>query len=117
MGLPRMSFLSIVENQPSKDPAAKYGAIISHKVKDYDAWKPVFDEHGAKRTEASVVGHSVAQDPANAKQVTVWLEATDLEKLKAFFAGKDLKAAMKTAGVRGAPTITIVELGEMKSYQ
>ena len=117
IGLPRITLLTLVENQPADDPTAKYGAIVTHRVKDYDAWKPVFDDHAAKRTEASVVGHAVGQDPGNSHMVTVWLHATDLEKLQAFLASKDLKTAMKSAGVRGAPTITVVEVGERKSFQ
>lgn len=116
-GLPRITLLTTVENEGTHDPAAKYGAIVQHKVKDYDAFKPVFDDGASLRTAASVVGHAVGQDPANAKQVTVWLQATDLEKLKAFLESKELKGKMKEAGVRGAPTITIVELGERKFYQ
>lgn len=117
IGLPRISLVSIVENQQSHDPAAKFGAVVQHRVKDYDAWKPVFDEHASIRTGASIVGHAVTQDVANPHMVTVWVQATDLEKLKGFFASKDLKGAMKKAGVRGAPTITIVETTEFKSYQ
>ncbi len=113
IGLPRISRMTIIENQGSHDPAAKYGALITHRVKDYDAWKPVFDENAAKRTEASVVGGSVNQDPDNSHMVHVWLQATDVEKLNAFLASKDLKAG----GVRGAPTITVVELVDMKVYQ
>jgi hypothetical protein len=117
IGLPAIRMLSLVENQPTQDPAAKYGAFVEHKVKDYDAWKPVFDEHATMRAGASIVGHAVAQDPANAKQVYVWVQATDLAKLQAFIASKDLKTAMKNAGVRGAPKITVVEVIDRKMYQ
>ena len=117
VGAPTISLLNIVENEPSHDAAAKYGAIVTHKVADYDGFKAVFDDSADIMTAASIVGHSVAQDATNPNLVTVWVEATDLDKLKAFLNGKDIKAKMKEAGVKGPPTITVVETGEMKFYQ
>lgn len=81
------------------------GSVVTHKVKDYDAWKKAFDEHVQVRKDASIVGHGLMRDATNDKIVSLWLPATDEAKLKAFFESKELKAKMKEAGVVGAPTI------------
>jgi hypothetical protein len=31
--------------------------IVQHTVRDYDAWKPVFDEHESIRTKYGAKGH------------------------------------------------------------
>jgi len=84
-------------------PAA--AAVVIHSVKDYDAWKPVFDGDVGARKAASALGESLMRGLDDDKVVAIYMPATDLEKLKAFAADPALKAKMKEAGVKGKPTI------------
>jgi hypothetical protein len=33
--------------------------IVEHRVRDFEAWKPLFDEHGAVRRKYGATGHVV----------------------------------------------------------
>lgn len=90
-------------------PQPPFGATVTHKVKDYDAWKTAFDADLAARKEAGILGHGVMRDVTNDKTVSVWLPAADEAKLKAFLADKALKDKMKAAGVQGKPEVLVMK--------
>ena len=91
-----------VVEQPKLATAA---AVVTHRVKDYDAWKKGFDEHATARKEAGVIGHQVSRGVKDPSLVVVYLAADDKAKLEAMFADKALAEAMKKNGVIGKPTI------------
>lgn len=99
---------------PTEPQMPPYGVIVTHKVKDFDAWKTVFDAHQAARKDAGILGHGLMRDASNDKIVTLWLPATDEAKLKAFLASKELKDRMKEAGVQGKPETVITKPNTMK---
>lgn len=78
--------------------------MVTHKVKDWDAWKKEFDSHKQARLDAGladrVVGHSIDDN----HMVRIVFAITDMAKAKAFMASKDLKDKMAAAGVEGPPT-------------
>ncbi len=82
-------------------------ALVIHQVKDFDAWKKVFDEDQPARKEAGVVGEGVMRGADNDKLVAIYMPASDQAKLKAFLESKDLKDKMKAAGVKGKPTVYV----------
>jgi quinol monooxygenase YgiN len=92
---------------PPPAPMPMFGAAVSHKVKDFDAWKTAFDADLEARKAAGFVAQGVMQGIDDPKLVTIWLAVTDVEKAKVFFADKALKEKMKTAGVQGKPEIHI----------
>ena len=89
---------------PAPQPPA-FAAVVIHTVKDYDAWKPVFEGDVEARKAAGILGNSLMRGLDNDKQVGIFLPASDIEKLKAFSASKELKDKMKEAGVKGKPTV------------
>lgn len=96
------------ELPPAPTPAAappQFAAIVAFKVKDFEAWKVGFEAHADMRKQAGIVGHEIMRGADDPKLVVVYAPATDAEKLQAFFASADLKAAMKNSGVVGKPTI------------
>ena len=78
---------------------------ITHKVKDYDAWKKEFDSHKADRMAAGLQDRAISYEMGNKNMVTVVFQINDMEKAKAFMSSKDLKDKMAAAGVEGAPMI------------
>jgi hypothetical protein len=84
-----------------------YAAVVIHEVKDFDAWKPVFDSHIEARKQAGVLGEGVMRGVDNDKLVMVYLPASDPEKVKALVESKELKDKMKEGGVKGKPTVLI----------
>ena len=82
--------------------------FVRHKVRDYTAWRKVYDEFDATRSRAGVRGHAVYCDVDDVNDVTAWHDFDDLEAAKALASSKELKSAMKNAGVVGPPTIWFV---------
>ncbi len=84
-------------------------AIVKHKVKDYNAWLPFFQNHKGAREAASLKEERVHRSLADPNDVVVVMRYGDIEKAKAFFTSADLKATMQRAGVLEAPTIYLVD--------
>ena len=78
-------------------------------VGSYDAFRSVFDGHEDMRRMAGVTGKSVYRSLDDPNEITIRLDFSDSDAAKAFASSEKLKAAMKEAGVRSAPTIWFVE--------
>jgi hypothetical protein len=78
--------------------------MVKHRVKDWDAWKKVFDSHKQTRIDAGltdrVISHAVGDD----HEVTLVFAVADLAKAKALASSKELKDKMAEAGVEGPPS-------------
>jgi hypothetical protein len=79
--------------------------IVTHRVKDWDAWKKEFDSHKQSRIDAGLTDRSVGHFVDDTHTVTLVFAINDMEKAKAFMASKDLKDKMAAAGVEGPPTV------------
>ena len=79
--------------------------IINQHVKDYDAWKKVFDSHKQARTDAGMVDRAVSQFIDDPTLVSVVIVINDMKKATDFMNSKDLKDKMAEAGVTGPPDI------------
>ena len=78
-------------------------SIATHPVKDFEAWKIVFDQFEPVRQEsgersAVVLRHSDA--PNMVSVINTW---DTIEIAQAFFAREDLKAGMAEGGVTAPP--------------
>ncbi|MGQ0741411.1 MAG: hypothetical protein ACT4OG_03830 [Alphaproteobacteria bacterium] len=97
------------KESPQTAPAAEMPSaglmVIHHRVADYAKWRPVYDAHKAMRDTAGLDYCEVRQPVGDATDVFVACNMTDVDKAKAFAASKDLKEAMKDAGVMGTPEI------------
>jgi quinol monooxygenase YgiN len=84
-------------------------AVISHTVKDYAAWLPVYDGAESLRAKAGVTGAEVFRDPGDPNRLTIIHRFKTVAAANAFLADPALKAAMVKGGVIGAPS-TIVAI-------
>ena len=78
--------------------------IVTHPVKDFDAWKKVFDEFEQARKEAGELSAIVlrhADDPNVISVLNTW---TTVDAAKAFLASEEIKMGMGEAGVTAPPT-------------
>jgi quinol monooxygenase YgiN len=83
--------------------------VIRHTVRDYGAWRKVYDEVKPMQTAGGVLEESVYQDPANANDVLVLHRFANQAKANAFMSSAPLREAMQRAGVEGQPRIEIFE--------
>lgn len=92
------------------------GLIARHEVKDYRAWRRVYDELEKTRQQRGIIGHAVNQVFGNPKQVVVYHQARDLGTLRAFGESTELKQAMERGGVVGAPDVHFVRSVDVTKY-
>jgi quinol monooxygenase YgiN len=88
------------------DSKEKQWVLVSHKVKDFDAWVKVFDAEGsATRAANGLVDVVLARGIDDPNLVHLVFDITDMAKAKARMSSPDLKKIMMGAGVEGAPKI------------
>lgn len=78
---------------------------IRHKVRDFNAWKPAFDTHRAKRVEAGLTDKQLLRGASDPNEVVILLEAKDVNRARAFSESADLRETMQKAGVADKPDI------------
>jgi len=82
-------------------------AVVSHPVKDFAAWKVMYDGAEQVRQKAGVTGAEVFQDLADPNKIVVIHRFPSLESAKAFLADPGLKEAMMKGGVLAPPTVIL----------
>ena len=91
--------------------------IVQHTVRDYDAWKTVFDEHESVRRRHGATGHTVYRSADDPNEVIVINHFPTREQAEAFAQDPSLGEAMARGGVTGEPRITWAEEAETSDYQ
>lgn len=79
--------------------------ILDFKVKDYDAWKKVFDGDHQQRINAGMADRAISEVNGNPNEVSLVIAISDLKKTEDFMHSKELKHRMDSAGVIGTPDI------------
>ena len=91
--------------------------VVHHRVRDYGAWKAVFDEHEASRREHGGIEIRVYRDIHDPNRVIVHNDFPSEEAARGFLEDPSLKEAMARAGVEGEPGISFIERAERKVYE
>ena len=82
-------------------------AVVSHPVKDYAAWRVVYDGAEPIRKKAGVTGAEVFHDPKDPKMMVIIHRFPTIEAAQAFLGDPGLKAAMEKGGVTAAPSVVM----------
>ena len=90
--------------------------VVFHHVRDYDAWKPVFDEHEGVRRSHGELEHRVYRGVDNLNRVIVHNDFPSEDAARAFMADPSLLGAMERAGVTDEPWLGLIEQLEQKRY-
>ena len=90
--------------------------IVEHHVADYDAWYPVFIEHGDVRRKHGATGHAVYRTVADPNEVVVVNQFATREGAEGFMTDPSLPDVMHRAGVDSAPKIWLVSEADVTSY-
>ncbi len=78
---------------------------VHHMVKDYIAWRKLFDDMTSMRTGYGCTGHQVYQSPSNPNEVTILTHWNNIDQAKSYATSNDLKESMKNAGVVSQPDV------------
>lgn len=101
---PNVEFLHVIRFNAAANE--KQWVIVTHKVKDFDAWVKVYDGEGtAKRASEGMVDVLMARGTDDANVVQLVFDITDPAKAKAAIFSDDKKKLMMSAGVIGKPKI------------
>ena len=79
-------------------------SITTHPVKDFGAWKSIFDQFESIRKETGERRAVILQHADDPNMVTIINTWDTIETAQAFFSQEELKAAMGEAGVTVPPT-------------
>ena len=82
--------------------------LIQHKVKDFAAWKKIFDSVADLRSAGGELSAQVFRDASNPDSLTIINKWNSLENAQKFAHSPELKAAMEKAGVEGPPNISFL---------
>jgi hypothetical protein len=90
--------------------------IVTHKVRDYRVWKPVFDESEELRHQYGLRNGWIARNPEDANLLTVVLHCEDTNRARQFMNLPNLRDAMQRSGVEGEPKVCLLEqVAEIKA--
>ena len=79
--------------------------FVRHTVADYKAWRKIYDDFAPIQKANGVEAQAVYQAADNPNDITVTHNFATREAAQAFVKNDELKKAMHSAGVVGAPTI------------
>ena len=113
-GRPTFQYVEVVmdDNSPIEQTNR---LMVTHKVKDWDAWKKEFDDHKQTRIDSGLIDRGLGHDIDDPHDVSIVFAVTDMQKAKAFIQSKDLKDKMEKAGVVGKPTFFFYDI--VQRYQ
>jgi quinol monooxygenase YgiN len=83
--------------------------VVLHRVRDYRAWRQVYDEFEPVQKAGGVIAESVYQAKDDPNNVLVLHSFDTMAAAEAFVAKPELRDAMQKAGVEGAPRIEYFE--------
>jgi len=83
--------------------------LIRHKVNDYAAWKPFFDNHSATRASYGSQGARVFRNADDASEVIMLVAVDDLDRARELLGSDDLREKMAEAGVSDQPDVYLLD--------
>jgi len=105
-GKPIFAYVDVIRHDAAKT-AQKDRLMITHKVKDFDAWLKVYDAEGkAKRMEYGLTDRALGRGVDDPNMIYTVFVISDMAKAKARLASEELKKLMTDAGVEGQPELT-----------
>jgi quinol monooxygenase YgiN len=81
--------------------------VIRHHVRDYAAWRKVYDEVEPLRAQYGCIAQRVMRLPDDGNELFVTHDFSSAEQAGSFAHDPALREAMDRAGVEGAPRIEI----------
>jgi hypothetical protein len=82
--------------------------ITHHRVKDYAAWRPIYDGDAARRRSAGIRDWRVAHSPSDPNDIYMIWEVEDPSAVQRMVNDPGLKEQMEKAGVISPPEAFLV---------
>ena len=91
--------------------------VMNEKVRNFEAWKSIFDAGEALRTRHGCTGHVIYRSDDAANDLTIQLQFPSRKAADAFIADPDLAANRKRAGVETDPVVRHLHEAETALYR
>ena len=83
--------------------------FVQHSVKDYEAWKSVFDSVSDLRRRNGEKSYQILRQENGSTNLVALFEWDNLDNARKYASSPELKAAMERAGVTSKPEIMFLE--------
>ena len=83
--------------------------ILSHRVKDFEAWKPAYEADKARRDAAGLTEIAVGRKSGDPELVYMIWDAADPSALQQMVSDPALQKVMQEAGVISTPELVLLE--------
>lgn len=84
-------------------------SVVLHRVRDYDAWRQVYDSVADMQKAGGVTREAVYRLSGDPNNVLVLHWFDSMEAAESFFNSPELQGAMQRAGVEGMPRIELYD--------
>ncbi len=84
--------------------------LIIHEVKDYDAWKTIFDQARGIRQKAGEISYQLLKYDTHANHIVHFSQWSSLDNARRFFESKELIEIRNKAGVKAPEFIYLDEI-------
>jgi quinol monooxygenase YgiN len=82
--------------------------LVQHHVKDFAAWKKIYESVAGFRKSSGEMSDQIYHDASDPNKLTLMFKWNSLANAQKFAQSPELKAAMEKAGVDGAPSISFL---------
>ena len=82
--------------------------LAQHTVKDYKAWKTVYDSLVDLRASSGELSDQILRDASDPNKLTLMFKWDSLDNARKYAQSPELRSAMEKAGVLGPPTISFL---------
>jgi quinol monooxygenase YgiN len=82
--------------------------LIQHQVKDFGAWKKMFDSKADLRAANGELSAHIYRSESDPNEITAIFKWDSLANAHKFAQSPELKAAMETSGVEGRPSMSFL---------
>jgi len=90
--------------------------IVTHRVTDFESWKPIFERYAEVRRRYGARGHRLYRSIQDPHQVIVVNDFESLAGVEAFLSDHELPEVLERAGVEGPMEIFVSDEVESRSY-
>ena len=77
--------------------------FVRHTVKDFDTWKPAYDEDGTNRTSFGISDLALHRGVDDSNDVTAVFNVENVARAQEYLQSPELREGMEKAGVQGMP--------------
>jgi hypothetical protein len=90
--------------------------MVRHKIHDYDAWKPVYDQDAGNREAHGSKGGRLFRNANNPNEIIALFEYNDLEDAQKFTESPELRERMQRGGIADQPDIFFLDEVERSAH-